>query len=105
MKPKVSFSKRVPILAQWVKNLTSIHDDVDSIPDLVQWIKDPALPPAAAQVADVAGIWHGCGCGAASSCSSNLTPSPGTLYAAGVVLKRKKEKIYKINKLEKIKIN
>ena len=34
--------------AQGVKNTTSIHEDVGSIPDLVQWIKDLALPQAVA---------------------------------------------------------
>ena len=34
----------VPTVAQQVKNLNSIHEDVGSIPDLTQWAKDPVLP-------------------------------------------------------------
>ena len=27
-----------------VTTLTDIHEDVDAIPDLAQWVKDPVLP-------------------------------------------------------------
>ena len=35
-------------MAQQVKNPTSIYEDVDLIPGLVLWVKDPALPQAVA---------------------------------------------------------
>ena len=44
----------VPIVTQWVNNLTNIHEVVDH--DLTQWVKDPALPKAMVQVADEAWI-------------------------------------------------
>ena len=33
-------------MAQQVKNPASIHEDVDSIPDLAQWVEAPPLPQA-----------------------------------------------------------
>ena len=34
----------VPVVAQRVMNMTSNHEDMGSIPGLVQWVKDLVLP-------------------------------------------------------------
>ena len=38
----------VPIVAQWFKNPTSLHEDMDLIPGLIQWVEDMELLKAVA---------------------------------------------------------
>ena len=33
----------VPVVAQWLTNLTRVQEDMGLIPDLTQWVNDPAL--------------------------------------------------------------
>ena len=34
----------VPNVVQWIKDLTSIHEDVGLIPALAQWVEELELP-------------------------------------------------------------
>ena len=53
----------VPIVAQWVKNPTSIHANADSFPGLAQWVKGSGVAVSGGIGRRPALIWCGCGCG------------------------------------------
>ena len=36
--------RRVPFVDKWLMNPIRIHEDADSIPGPVRWVKGPALP-------------------------------------------------------------
>ena len=44
----------VPIVAQWLTNLTRNHGVAGLIPGLARWVEDLALPGAVVLVADAA---------------------------------------------------
>ena len=44
-KPKpIKTHAGVPVMAQWLRNPTSIREDAGSIPGLAEWVKDLVLP-------------------------------------------------------------
>ena len=97
-KPKLHKESTVQeFLLWWLRGLRTWHsicEDVNSILGLSQWVKDPVLPQAAAEVANTARIQCCCGCGVTLSCSSDSTSHLGT--STGHRCSRKKEKKKKL---------
>ena len=75
-------------MAQQLMNLTSIHENSISVPRLAQQVKDLVL-----LWANMARIWHHCGCGVGLQLQLWFNPKSGERpYAAGAALKRRKKK-------------
>ena len=67
----------VPFVVQWLMNPARIHEDVDLILGLAQWVKDPTL------------LWLWCRLAAVALTPPLAWEFP---YAMGVALKSKKKK-------------
>ena len=79
----------VPTVAQQVKNPTSIHEDADLTTSLAQWVKNMALPQAAAKVTHASWLWLWL---RQSATVPILSLAWERLYATGTALKKKKKK-------------
>ena len=86
-------------MAQWVENLTSIHENVGSIPGLIQWVKGSSIAKSCGvghrHVLDMALLWLRHRLAATAAIQSLDQELP---YATGADLKRKKKKCSNISK-------
>ena len=78
-------------MAQWVTNPTGIYDYVGSIPGVIQWIKNLALPELWCRSQTQFRSGFAVAVVEAGSCSLNWTPSLGTSICRRCCPKKQKK--------------
>ena len=85
-----NFFLRVPVMSQWVKSPTSIHENVGSLPGLAQWVKESGVAMSCHVVlrhsSNLALLWLWLRPVAAAPVQPLFRETP---YATGIALKRK----------------
>ena len=96
LNPKKHKNLGVPIVAQWLTNLTRNHEVAGLIPGLAQWVKDPIWRCHELWCRLQTGLRSGVAMALAqaSNYSSDWTPSLGTsiCYKCGPMKKKEKKK-------------
>ena len=69
-------------MAQWVKNLSSIHEDAGTIPGPTEWVKGPGIAMSSGVGLDVAWLWCCCccGCGVGKQLQLGFDPWAGNFH-------------------------